>query len=130
MKRSNGFTVVEVVIVTLFLAAVATILLIQKSNLSAVTRDNERKTAINAMYYDLEEVYYVKNGYYPSSIDSKTLTAMDPALFTDPSGVAIGQPNADYRYDGTNCTNSQCKSYTLRANLEKEADYVKTNRNK
>lgn len=130
MKRSNGFTVIEIIFATLFLATVATILLIQKSNLSAVTRDNERKVAINAMYYDLEEVFYVKNGYYPPSIDSKTLTAMDPALFTDPNGVAMGQPDSDYRYDGTNCTNSQCKSYTLRANLEKEADYVKTNRNK
>jgi type II secretory pathway pseudopilin PulG len=130
MKRSNGFTVIEIIVAILFLATVTAILLVQKGNLNATTRDNERKVAINAMYYDLEEVFYAKNGYYPSSIDSKTLTAMDPSLFTDPSGVAMGQPSADYRYDGTDCTNTQCKSYTLRANLEKEADYVKTSRNK
>jgi len=130
MKRSDGFTVIEIIVASLFLGAVTTILLIQKGNLSATTRDNERKAAINAMYYNLEEVYYAKNGSYPSSIDSKILTAMDPSLFTDPHGIALGQSSSDYRYDGTNCTNSTCKSYTLRAKLEKEADYVKTSINK
>jgi len=130
MKRSDGFTVIEIIVAILFLGAVTAILLIQKGDLSAVTRDNERKAAINAMYYNLEEVYYPKNGFYPSAIDSKTLAAMDPSLFTDPNGVALGKANSNYRYDGTDCTNNQCKSYTLRAKLEKEADYIKTSSNK
>lgn len=128
MKRSQGFTVIELIVVIAFLALTTVVLFMQKSNLDANTRDSERKTAINAMYYNLEEVFFEKNGYYPSKIDSKTLRAMDPALFTDPNGVKMGEQNANYRYEATNCNNDQCKSYTLRADLEKEADYVKKNR--
>jgi len=128
MKRTSGFTVIELIVVIVFLGTVATLLLIQKGNLEATKRDNQRKTAINAMYYNLEEVFYEKNKYYPSKIDSKTLRAMDPALFTDPSGVKMNESASSYRYDGTNCDNEKCKSYSLRADLEREADYVKTNR--
>lgn len=129
MKRSQGFTVIEVIVVVIFLGLAATLLLIQKNNLSAAQRDDKRKTAINAMYYNLEEVFYAKNGYYPSKIDSKTLTAMDPALFTDPDGTAMNDTGAEYHYDASNCTNNHCKSYKLSADLEKEAEYAKTSRN-
>lgn len=129
MKQSKGFTVIELIVVILFLIAATVILFIQKNNLNATQRDSQRKTAINAMYYNLEEVFYEKNGYYPASIDSKTLRAMDPNLFTDPDGFKLGDPSSSYRYEGTNCTNQQCKAYTLRADLEKEADYIKNNRN-
>lgn len=129
MKRSEGFTVIELIVVIAFLAVATTVLFMQKNNLSASARDAIRKTAINAMYYNLEEVFYEKNGHYPAKIDSKTLRAMDPTLFTDPDGIKMNEADANYRYEGTNCDNDKCKSYTLRADLEKEADYVKTNRN-
>ncbi len=128
MKRSQGFTVIEVIAVVLFLSVAAVLLLIQKSNLAATQRDDQRKAAINAIYYNLEEVYYEKNGYYPVKIDSKTLRAMDPALFTDPDGTTLNEPEANYHYDATNCTNDRCKSYKLSADLEKEDTYVKTSR--
>lgn len=128
MKRSQGFTVIELIVVTIFLAGLGTILFVQNNNLAATQRDTDRKTAINAMYYNLEEVYFKKNKSYPSKIDSKLLTAMDPALFTDPNGIAMNDPASDYRYEGTNCNNNQCKSYSLRTNLEKEADYIKSSR--
>jgi Tfp pilus assembly protein PilE len=130
MKRSQGFTVIEVIVVVLFLAVATTLLYMQKNNLAATQRDDQRKTAINAMYYNLEEVFYEKNGYYPAKIDSKTLRAMDPQLFTDPDGTAMNSPDAEYHYDATNCTDDHCKSYKLSADLEKEEAYVKTNRNK
>jgi type II secretory pathway pseudopilin PulG len=130
MKRTQGFTVIELIVAIVFLAVATTLLFIQKNNIEAAQRDTDRKTAINAMYYNLEEVFYAKNGYYPSKIDSKTLRAMDPELFTDPDGFKMNDDSdAEYRYDGTNCTNDKCKSYTLRADLEKEDDYVKTSRN-
>ena len=128
MKRSQGFTVIELVVVIAFLTLTTVVLFVQKGNLDANTRDSQRKAAINAMYYNLEEVFFEKNGYYPSKIDSKTLRAMDPVLFTDPDGIKMGNAEANYRYEATNCNNDQCKSYTLRADLEKEADYIKTNR--
>jgi type II secretory pathway pseudopilin PulG len=130
MKRSSGFTVIELVVVIVFVGFATGLLLYQKAGALAAQRDEQRKTAINAMYYDLEEVFYEKNGYYPQKIDSKTLRAMDPQLFTDPSGIKLGEPGSDYRYESSDCQGDYCKSYTLRADLEKEADYVKTNRNK
>lgn len=129
MKRVTGFTVVELVVVILFASVATGILLYQKANIEASQRDNDRKTAINAMYYNLEEVFYEKNGYYPSSIDSKTLRAMDPALFTDPNGQALGSAESDYRYEAIDCENEHCKGYKLQARLDKEAVYVKINRN-
>jgi len=129
MKRSQGFTVIEIIVVILFLGVATTLLFIQKNNLAATQRDSQRKTAINAMYYNLEEVFYEKNGYYPSQIDSKTLRAIDPALFTDPRGTKMNDPSAEYHYDATDCQSDHCKGYKLSADLEKEASYVKTNRN-
>jgi Tfp pilus assembly protein PilE len=129
MKRSQGFTVIEVIVVAVFLGLATVLLLMQRSDLAASQRDNQRKTAINAMYYNLEEVYYAKNGYYPSKIDENTLVAMDPDLFTDPKGATINEAEAEYHYDASNCQDNKCKSYKLTAEMEKEATYVKKSRN-
>lgn len=128
MKRSHGFTVIEIIVVILFLSAATVLLLVQKNNLSAAQRDEQRKTAINAMYYNLEEVFFEKNGYYPAKIDSKTLRAVDPALFTDPMGIKMNEQDSEYRYTGNNCDNDKCKGYVLSSELEKEATYTKRNR--
>lgn len=129
MKHSQGFTVIEVIVVTLFLSVATTVLFIQRNNIATTQRDDQRKTAINAMYYSLEEAYYKEHGHYPSEISADTLMAIDPALLTDPNGVAIMNKDSDYRYEASNCTDDACKSYTLRADLEKEADFVKDSRN-
>jgi len=128
MKRTEGFTIIEAIAVALFLGVAATLLLMQKSNLEAGQRDVDRKTAINAMYFNLEEVYFEDKGYYPVKISSKVLRAMDPTLFTDPDGFKLGDASSSYRYEPNGCENNKCKGYTLRADLEKEDDYVKTNR--
>jgi type II secretory pathway pseudopilin PulG len=128
MKRTQGFTTIEIIVAIVFLGAVGTLLFIQRGNLVAADRDSQRKASINAMYYNLEEVFFAKNGYYPATIDSAKLTAMDPELFKDPNGKQLGASDSNYRYDGVNCVNDQCKGYTLRADLEKEDDFVKTNR--
>jgi|SRR5690606_20986456 type II secretory pathway pseudopilin PulG len=130
MKRSYGFTIAELVVVIVFFAFASILLIYQKANIEASQRDEKRKTAINAMYYNLEEVFFKKNGYYPETISSDNLTAMDPDLFTDPLGYELGSPQSSYRYEAVNCENEKCGSYTLRAQLEKEADYIKTNREK
>lgn len=130
MKRTSGFTVLELLVIIVVLAVGSWLFFSEKSRVDAVQRDSQRKIAINAMYYNLEEVFYEKNRYYPANIDSKTLRAMDPGLFTDPLGVKLGEEGADYRYTGKDCTtNNHCKGYELRSSLEREADYIKTNRN-
>jgi type II secretory pathway pseudopilin PulG len=130
VRKQQGFTVIEIIVVIVFLGAATVLLFMQKNSLAVSQRDDQRKVAINAMYYSLEEVFYEKNGYYPPKIDSKVLRSVDPDLFTDPNGVKMGDTDSDYRYDGQSCNADQCKAYTLRANLEREDDYVKTNRNK
>jgi len=126
MKK--GFTVLELVVVILFAGLAFVLFFIQKLNIDAMQRDEDRKTAINAMYYALEEGFYTENGYYPESISEENLTVMDPALFTDPSGINLGTEGSSYSYEPANCEDGKCKEYVLRATLEKEEVYIKKNR--
>ncbi len=120
----------ELLIIIVILCVGGWLFFSEKARVDAVQRDSQRKMAINSMYYNLEEVYYEKNKYYPASIDSKTLRAMDPGLFTDPIGFKLGDEGANYRYSGKGCTtDGHCTGYELRTSLEREADYIKTNRN-
>lgn len=141
MKRSSGFTVIELILVVLLLGAASVLFFVQKNTIEVTARDNQRKTAINAMYYALEEVYYKQHQSYPRVLDATTLPSIDPALFTDPYGVKLGQTTvsvngtdiavqSNYRYEPTNCDGDSCKSYTLRASLENEGDFVKTSQRK
>jgi len=127
-RTSSGFTIIELIFTILLLSAASILFFIQKNNLEVAGRDETRKTAINAMYYSIEEVYFTQNKYYPRTINATTLPSVDPTLFTDPTGVKIGEANSNYRYEPYNCDGDQCKNYTLRTILENEDDYVKTNR--
>lgn len=128
-SSNKGFTVIELIIVVVILASASILFFYQKNNIEIANRDNQRKTAINAMYYALEKSYYAQNKSYPSVINSETLTSLEPGLFTDPNGVVINESSSTYRYEPTGCNQNVCTGYTLRADLEKEADYVKTNSN-
>lgn len=131
MKRSqSGFTVIELIVVILLLAGASILFFVQKNNVHVAAIDDKRKTAINAMYYNLEEAFYPKNQYYPSKLDAKTLPAMDPALFTDPLGFDINEDAglSSYSYEPVNCNGERCTGYTLRTTLENEADFVKKSR--
>lgn len=128
MKTSRGFTVIELTIVIVLLGIASVLFFVQKAAVESASRDEQRKTAVNAMYYGLEEVYFKENGAYPRTIKSDTLRSVDPALLKDPAGVTIGDGASDYRYEATNCDGDRCKQYTLRTTLENEADYVKNQR--
>lgn len=128
MKTKKGFTVPELIVVIIFATLLLVLFFVQKANLDAMTRDEKRKEAINAMYYALEEGFRAQNGYYPETISEENLKVMDPALFTDPNGVNLGKEGSSYTYEAANCEDGKCKEYTLRASLEKEDDYIKRNR--
>lgn len=128
-KHTAGFTVIELLFVTLLVGVASILFFTQKNSLEVVAHDETRKTAINAMYYSLEEVFYPAHKYYPQSISSDNLKSVDPALFTDPNGATINTAGSSYTYSPTNCTNNQCKGYTLQATLENESDFIKTSRN-
>lgn len=128
MTHKKGFTVIELLVVIVILATAVFLVFWQKNNLDIAGRDNQRKTAINAMYYSLENAYYPTHGYYPNHLNSGVLKSMDPDLFTDPNGVKLGDSGSNYRYTPLNCTGDQCQGYTLQASLEGQATYKKTSR--
>lgn len=129
MNRKKGFTIIELIIVGVFASLLFILFFIQKTNIDAMERDEDRKTAINAMYYALEESFYKTNSYYPEYISEENITVIDPALWTDPNGYNLGDPLSSYTYEPANCNNGKCKEYTLKADLEKEDTYIKSNRN-
>ena len=129
MDTKKGFTVLEIIIVAVFATLALILFFVQKSNIDAMQRDEDRKTAINAMYYALEESFYKDHGYYPEFISEENIKVIDPALWTDPLGFNLGDSLSSYSYTPANCTEGKCKEYVLKAVLEKEDDYIKTNRN-
>ncbi len=130
-KSKNGFTVLEIILCIVFLGIFVVLFFLQYQNIEAMQRDERRKVSINAIYYSLEEGYYAEHGYYPEKITSADdLPWMDPNLLSDPYGNNIWVIGGDYSYESSNCNDDgQCKEYTLRATLEQEAEYVKSNRN-
>ncbi|MEI6054389.1 MAG: hypothetical protein WCQ49_03445 [Candidatus Saccharibacteria bacterium] len=129
-KKSQGFTVIEIIFVSVLLGAASILFFVQKNDLAVISRDDKRKTSINAIYYSLEEVFYPTNKYYPRTVSSDNLKSLDPALFNDTNSVAIGTAGSIYSYEPTDCIEDKCAGYTLKTTLENEADFIKTNRNK
>ncbi len=129
IKHERGFTVIELLVIIVLIGAASVLFFMQKNNITVAARDQQRKTAINAMYYSLEEVYYPAHSYYPAKLDATILPSVDPTLFTDPNGVKLGDQSSNYRYEPTNCASDKCKSYTLRSTLDNEADFVKDSKN-
>ena len=129
MRIKRGFTILEIIIVAVFASLLLILFFVQKANIDAMERDEDRKIAINAMYYALEEDFYAEHGYYPEKISEDNIKVIDPALWTDPSGNNLGDLGSSYSYEPANCKNGKCKEYTLKAELEKEDAYIKYNRN-
>jgi prepilin-type N-terminal cleavage/methylation domain-containing protein len=126
MSKERGFTVIEVIVAIVVLAIIGVFFLVQRNDLETTARDQQRKVAINSMYYGLTEVFYQKNSFYPTSISTDNLTSVSPELFTDTQGVQIGEVNSEYSYEGINCdAEGKCKGFKLTAALEKEAEYIK-----
>lgn len=129
MQKQSGFTAIELIIAILILLTAGVIFLVQKSNLNAGHRDTQRKIAINAIYYNLEEIVHPKLGGYPARLDAKQLKAMDSELLKDPNGITLGETGSDYVYEPSSCDGDICKHYVLRATLEREAPFERKSRN-
>jgi prepilin-type N-terminal cleavage/methylation domain-containing protein len=141
-QRQAGFTVIELILAIVVLAALAAFFAIQRNDLEVTARDQARKVAINAFYYDLTEVFYAENKYYPSTISRENLVAVDPALFTDPTGYTLAgsdctyeditgatatDGDCEYSYSTSDCNDKgECQSFTLTAIMESEDNYVKS----
>ena len=125
-NASAGFTVIELVIVILFLALATWGAVAQLRALNNGYRDTQAKTSVNAIYYDLQKVYYAKNKSYPETLTAADLVSVDPKLLTDPYGKKLGDPTSIFRYESADCTDGTCKQFTIRTTLKSEVDFVKT----
>lgn len=128
IKNSKGFTVIELLFIIIIAAIACVVFFVQKQNITTAAQDAQSKTAINAMYYGLEEVFYPANKFYPQSISSDNLKSVEPSLFSDRNGITISSAGSDYTYTPTNCNDGKCKSYTIKSTLQNEADFIKTSR--
>lgn len=125
MKRYFGFSIIEMfTVITIVVIAGLFFLQISKQ-IDQLDRDRSRKTAVNAMHYSLEEVYYPAHSSYPREINSQVLPSVDPSQFTDPNGIIIGAPRSDYTYEGLNCDGTSCRSYVIRSLLERENEFIR-----
>jgi type II secretory pathway pseudopilin PulG len=129
MKTRKAFTVLELILAIVFVGIFVVLFFLQKQSVDAMNRDEKRKTAINAIYYALEEGYFDNEKAYPEHLENADMLPwIDPNLFTDPYGMNIWDDGSNYTYEANDCTDGKCKSYSLRTIMEKEDDYVKTSR--
>ena len=124
-KRSEGFTIVELLIVIVVIGILAALVLNTFQGVQARARDTERKTDINAIHTQLE-VFYNDNGYYAvnaAALTTATLPGIADEALLDPAGDGVGTGDYTYTALPAGCDNSStdCGGYTLEAQLEEEA---------
>ena len=126
MKR--GFTALELIIAIGFVGGAVVFFFLQKATIDAYARDDHNKTAINAIYYALEDVYRFTFGYYPEVLTEDSLRGADPRFLVDQNGNFVSGVGSNLHYEPENCADGKCSSYVLRATLEKETDFVRRSR--
>lgn len=140
MSKQQGFTVIEISIAIVVLITLTVFFVVQKQEFNTAANDQNRKSAINSMYYSLTEDFHKNKGYYPKTISRDNLKSVDPTLFTDPSGFTLNgnectytdsdnkqatDGSCEYHYQATNCNGDKCQAFKLTADLEAEGDYIK-----
>jgi general secretion pathway protein G len=74
-NRQSGFTIVELMIVIVIIGILAGLVITQIIGATAKARDTERKTDLDQVSNQLE-VYYAKNGFYPTLNNVNNATGM------------------------------------------------------
>lgn len=123
-SAQSGFTIIELMVVIVFLSALSALALINIRGIRAENRDAERKGDINAVFFQLE-TFHQANGYYPATFDAKTLKGINPDALKDTVGRTFNEEGSQYNYRARGCNDTKCKSYELSAELEKEAPFIK-----
>lgn len=136
-RKQDGFTILELIVVTLVIGLLVTLLLVTLSGIKQSTRNNQRQTDIDLVASHLE-TYNARNTFFPMLADlndadfvSKELKGLDREATHDPS--AAGQ-ESDYQFvagdatktkygyvptkdDGSKCDNKivgdECTKFTL-----------------
>lgn len=142
-SRSGGFTIVELLIVIVIIAILATLVIVTFTGYQQRARNNQRQTDIKAVQSYIE-AYYADKGHYPTAamLNDSTwrqanMKGLDPEALNDPkiptgtTGLAGTVSDTQYGYaptaagvacpaaTGTGAAMvSTCDAYTLTANLE------------
>ena len=146
MRKQAGFTAIEQVVAFIALVTLSVFFVIQRNNMETAARDQTRKTAINAMYYGLTEVYYKQHKHYPQTISRDVLPSVDPTLFTDPDGFTLDgdkctytsfddeqgvDGDCNYKYLPSDCNaGGECQHFKLTADMEAESTFTRVSPNK
>lgn len=123
--KEDGFTFAEFLIAAALLIGVGMFVFSQWQYAAMGERDTQRKTSINAIHFYLKEVYLPKHKSFPVTLQPQTLEGFDGSSLHDPAGRVVGDPASDFRYEASGCTGTTCTHYVLRADLEKEADFIR-----
>lgn len=112
-NRSKGFTIVELLIVIVVIAILATLVIVTFTGIQQKARDSQRQTDINAVDTHVEG-FYASYGFYPTwkdmttaSFVSRYMKGLDPQALVDPKGPTqtlanSATPTADqYAYHAT-----------------------------
>lgn len=141
MKKTTGFTIVELVVVIAVVGILATISIMSYSQTQRKARDTEREADISVIQSALE-TFYEKNGEYPGTTEMSDTTFLTSTLNLASSAiVAPGSTTSNNISSGTassavgtygyipqkyvsgaysTCTNTAdvCVRYTLSYNKE------------
>lgn len=137
VRKQQGFTIVELLIVIIVIGILATLVLVTFTGIQQSARNTQRQTDIKAVASHLE-TYNAKNSYYPELADlnnatfiSTELKGLDKESTRDPKA---GTASTDYQFadgnatsqkygysatkdDGTACDNAtpgdECTKFTL-----------------
>ena len=146
-NRSKGFTIVELLIVIVVIAILATLVIVTFTGIQQKARDSQRQTDINAVDSHLE-AYYAQNGKYPTLADLNNITfrnnymkGLDAEALVSPKGATITGTDSSstqeaYGYVPTpaGCDNGSgsggdCTGFKLTAQLEASSTVYTKNSN-
>jgi prepilin-type N-terminal cleavage/methylation domain-containing protein len=136
-KRSQGFTIVELLIVIVVIGILALLVITTYSGIQQKARNSKRSSDVATIQTQLE-AFFQNSGYYPSLADmnssswlSSNMKSLDTGALVDPSNptqskTLLAAPAAkSYSYavtdsSGASCetTDTNCAKYTLTATYE------------
>lgn len=141
--KKGGFTIIEILLVTLAIGIMVTVVLRTYSDISERQRNQERETRISKIHGQLE-FYHGRNGFYPtlqnlndSNWRSQNLPELEAINLQDPKSsevVLVASPEANafaYQVTPADCNNKKidCKEYKLTATLEGGSTYTQSSLN-